>query len=159
MHLIETINKLTRMQRQLLGQLGREPTTEEIAGELGLPAAKVLELQKIAQEPVSLETPIGGDEDANLGTFIEDSDAVVPIDAASFLLLQEQLDAILHCLTDREQRVIRLRYGLCDGHPRTLEEVGQEFGVTRERIRQIESKTLAKLWHPCRALRLDEYLD
>ena len=157
-HLIETINKLTRMQRQLVGQLGREPTTEEIASELGLPAAKVLELQKIAQEPVSLETPIG-EEDANLGTFIEDSDAVVPIDAASFLLLQEQLDAILHCLTDREQRVIQLRYGLCDGHPRTLEEVGQELGVTRERIRQIESKTLAQLWQPCQALRLDEYLD
>jgi RNA polymerase primary sigma factor len=158
-HLIETINKLTRMQRQGVQQLGREPTTEEIASELGLPPAKVLELQKIAQEPVSLETPIGGEEDANLGTFIEDSDAVVPIDAASFLLLQEQLAAILHCLTDREQRVIQLRYGLCDGHPRTLEEVGQELGVTRERIRQIESKTLAKLWHPCQELRLDEYLD
>jgi RNA polymerase primary sigma factor len=119
----------------------------------------VREIQKLAQEPVSLETPIGEEEDSNLGDFIEDSDAIVPVDAASFILLQEQLDAILHTLSDREKRVIQLRFGLADGHPRTLEEVGKEFGVTRERIRQIESKTLSKLRHPSRSQKLRDYLD
>jgi RNA polymerase primary sigma factor len=119
----------------------------------------VLEIQQLAQEPVSLETPIGEEEDSNLGDFIEDSDAIVPIDAASFILLQEQLDAILHTLSEREKKVIQLRFGLTDGHPRTLEEVGKEFGVTRERIRQIESKTLSKLRHPSRSQKLRDYLD
>ncbi len=139
-HMVETINKLIRIQRQLLQDLGREPTPEEIAKEMDLTPDKVREIQKVAQEPISLETPIGEEEDSHLGDFIEDSDAVVPVDAASFLLLQEQLDSVLHTLSDREKKVIQLRFGLTDGHPRTLEEVGREFGVTRERIRQVTSQ-------------------
>jgi RNA polymerase primary sigma factor len=158
-HMVETINKLIRIQRQLLQQLGREPTPEEIGREMDLQPDKVLEIQKISQEPVSLQTPIGEEEDSNLGDFIEDSDAIVPIDAASFILLQEQLDSILHSLSEREKKVIQLRFGLSDGHPRTLEEVGREFGVTRERIRQIESKTLSKLRHPSRSQQLRDYLE
>ncbi|MDQ1698728.1 MAG: polymerase primary sigma factor, partial [Frankiaceae bacterium] len=158
-HMVETINKLLRVQRQMLQDLGREPTPEEIGAQMELPTERVREIQKLAQEPVSLETPIGEEEDSNLGDFIEDSDAIVPIDAASFILLQEQLDAILHTLSEREKKVIQLRFGLTDGHARTLEEVGREFGVTRERIRQIESKTLSKLRHPSRSQRLRDYLD
>jgi RNA polymerase primary sigma factor len=148
-----------RVQRQLLQDLGRDPTPEEIGKEMELPPERVLEIQKLSQEPVSLETPIGQEDDSNLGDFIEDSDAVVPIDAASFILLQEQLDSILHTLSDREKKVIQLRFGLSDGHARTLEEVGKEFGVTRERIRQIESKTLSKLRHPSRSQKLRDYLE
>ena len=147
-HMVETINKLVRVQRQLLQDLGREPTPDEIGKVMGISAEKVREIQKVSQEPVSLETPIGEEEDSHLGDFIEDSDAVVPVDAASFILLQEQLESVLHTLSEREKKVIQLRFGLVDGHPRTLEEVGREFGVTRERIRQIESKTLSKLRHP-----------
>ena len=158
-HMVETINKLVRIQRQLLQDLGREPTPDEIGKEMELPPERVLEILKLSQEPVSLETPIGEEDDSNLGDFIEDSDAVVPIDAASFILLQEQLDSILHTLSDREKKVIQLRFGLVDGHPRTLEEVGREFGVTRERIRQIESKTLSKLRHPSRSQKLRDYLE
>jgi RNA polymerase primary sigma factor len=158
-HMVETINKLVRIQRQLLQDLGREPTPEEIGKEMELPPERVREIQKLSQEPVSLETPIGEEDDSNLGDFIEDSDAVVPIDAASFILLQEQLDSILHTLSEREKKVIQLRFGLSDGHPRTLEEVGKEFGVTRERIRQIESKTLSKLRHPSRSQKLRDYLE
>ncbi len=158
-HMVETINKLVRIQRQLLQDYGREPTPEEIGREMDLPPDKVREIQKISQEPVSLETPIGEEEDSSLGDFIEDSDAVVPVDAASFILLQEQLDAVLHTLSEREKKVIQLRFGLTDGHPRTLEEVGKEFGVTRERIRQIESKTLSKLRHPSRSQKLRDYLE
>ena len=146
--MVETINKLVRVQRQLLQDLGREPTPDEIGKVMGISAEKVREIQKVSQEPVSLETPIGEEEDSHLGDFIEDSDAVVPVDAASFILLQEQLESVLHTLSEREKKVIQLRFGLVDGHPRTLEEVGREFGVTRERIRQIESKTLSKLRHP-----------
>jgi RNA polymerase primary sigma factor len=158
-HMVETINKLLRISRQLLQELGREPTPEEIGREMDLPPEKVLEIQKISQEPVSLDTPIGEEDDSHLGDFIEDSDAVVPLDAASFLLLQEQLEAVLHSLSERETKVIQMRFGLLDGHPRTLEEVGREFGVTRERIRQIESKTLSKLRHPSRSQKLRDYLD
>jgi RNA polymerase primary sigma factor len=158
-HMVETINKLIRIQRQLLQDLGREPTPEEIGAEMEMPPERVREIQKLAQEPVSLETPIGEEDDSNLGDFIEDSDAIVPVDAASFILLQEQLDAILHSLSEREKKVIQLRFGLTDGHPHTLEEVGKEFGVTRERIRQIESKTLSKLRHPSRSQKLRDYLD
>ena len=158
-HMVETINKLIRIQRQLLQDLGREPTPEEIAHEMDLTPEKVREILKVSQEPVSLETPIGEEEDSHLGDFIEDSDAVVPIDAASFILLQEQLDSVLHTLSEREKKVIQLRFGLTDGHPRTLEEVGREFGVTRERIRQIESKTLSKLRHPSRSQKLRDYLE
>ena len=158
-HMVETINKLIRIQRQLLQDLGREPMPEEIAKEMDLTPEKVREILKVSQEPVSLETPIGEEEDSHLGDFIEDSDAVVPVDAASFLLLQEQLDSVLHTLSDREKKVIQLRFGLTDGHPRTLEEVGREFGVTRERIRQIESKTLSKLRHPSRSQKLRDYLE
>ena len=158
-HMVETINKLLRLQRQMLQELGREATAEELGAALELTPQKVLEIQKLAQEPVSLDTPIGTEEDSHLGDFIEDSDAVVPPDAASFILLQEQLETVLHGLSDREQRVIALRFGLQDGHPRTLEEVGREFGVTRERIRQIESKTLSKLRHPSRSDKLRDYLD
>ncbi len=158
-HMVETINKLIRIQRQLLQDLGREPTPDEVGVEMDLTPERVLEIRKLAQEPVSLDTPIGTEEDSHLGDFIEDSDAIVPIDAASFILLQEQLDAVLHSLTERERQVIRLRFGLADGHPRTLEEVGKEFGVTRERIRQIESKTLSKLRHPSRSKKLRDYLD
>jgi RNA polymerase primary sigma factor len=157
-HMVETINKLVRVQRQLHQDLGREPTPEEIGAEMGLPPERVTEIQRVAQEPVSLQSPIG-EEDSDLGDFIEDADAVVPIEAAAFILLQDQLDGILGSLSDREQRIIQLRFGLTDGHPRTLEEVGREFGVTRERIRQIESKTLAKLRHPTRAQMLREYLE
>ncbi|MGZ4147373.1 MAG: RNA polymerase sigma factor RpoD, partial [Actinomycetota bacterium] len=140
-HMVETINKLVRIQRQLLQDLGREPSPEEIGKQMGIPAEKVREILKVSQEPVSLHTPIGEEEDSQLGDFIEDSEAVVPVDAASFILLQEQLESVLHTLSEREKKVIQLRFGLIDGHPRTLEEVGREFGVTRERIRQIESKT------------------
>ncbi|GAB2861078.1 RNA polymerase sigma factor [Actinocorallia aurea] len=157
-HMVETINKLIRVQRQLHQDLGREPLPEEIGAEMGLSPERVVEIQRIAQEPVSLQSPIG-EEDSDLGDFIEDADAVVPIEAAAFILLQDQLEDILATLSDREQRIIQLRFGLADGHPRTLEEVGREFGVTRERIRQIESKTLAKLRHPSRAQVLREYLE
>lgn len=158
-HMVETINKLVRIQRQLLQELGREPTPEEIGKEMGLTAERVREIQKISQEPVSLETPIGEEEDSQLGDFIEDDAAVVPPDAASFSMLQEQLAKVLDGLAERERKVIALRFGLEDGHPRTLEEVGREFGVTRERIRQIESKTLAKLRHPSRSSKLKDYLE
>ena len=157
-HMVETINKLARVTRQLHQELGREATAEEIAAELGLEVDRVAEIQRIAQEPVSLQSPIG-EEESDLGDFIEDADAVVPIEAAAFIMLQDQLERVLDALADREQRIIQLRFGLTDGHPRTLEEVGREFGVTRERIRQIESKTLAKLRHPSRAQMLREFLD
>ena len=158
-HMVETINKLVRVQRQLLQDLGRDPTPEEIGTEMDMSADRVREIQKISQEPVSLETPIGEEEDSQLGDFIEDSQAVVPPDAASFSMLQEQLTQVLDSLADRERKVIELRFGLVDGHPRTLEEVGREFGVTRERIRQIESKTLAKLRHPSRSSKLKDYIE
>jgi RNA polymerase primary sigma factor len=158
-HMVETINKLVRIQRQLLQDLGREPLPEEIGHQMGIGPEKVREILKVSQEPVSLETPIGEEEDSHLGDFIEDSEAVVPIDAASFILLQEQLESVLHTLSEREKKVIQLRFGLVDGHPRTLEEVGREFGVTRERIRQIESKTLSKLRHPSRSQKLRDYLE
>jgi RNA polymerase primary sigma factor len=158
-HMVETINKLVRIQRQLLQDLGREPSPEEIGKQMGIPADKVREILKVSQEPVSLHTPIGEEEDSQLGDFIEDSEAVVPVDAASFILLQEQLESVLHTLSEREKKVIQLRFGLIDGHPRTLEEVGREFGVTRERIRQIESKTLSKLRHPSRSQKLRDYLE
>ena len=158
-HMVETINKLVRIQRQLLQDLGREPLPEEIGRQMGIGPEKVREILKVSQEPVSLETPIGEEEDSHLGDFIEDAEAVVPIDAASFILLQEQLESVLHTLSEREKKVIQLRFGLVDGHPRTLEEVGREFGVTRERIRQIESKTLSKLRHPSRSQKLRDYLE
>ena len=158
-HMVETINKLVRIQRQLLQELGREPTPKEIGDVMGLPEERVREIQKISQEPVSLETPIGEEEDSQLGDFIEDDAAVVPPDAASFSMLQEQLGKVLDGLAERERKVISLRFGLEDGHPRTLEEVGREFGVTRERIRQIESKTLAKVRHPSRSSKLKDYLE
>jgi RNA polymerase primary sigma factor len=157
-HMVETINKLARVQRQLHQELGREASIDEIAAEMGLEPERVAEIQRIAQEPVSLQSPIG-EEESDLGDFIEDADAVVPIEAAAFIMLQDQLERVLDELAEREQRIIQLRFGLTDGHPRTLEEVGREFGVTRERIRQIESKTLAKLRHPSRAQMLREYLD
>ena len=158
-HMVETINKLVRVQRQLLQDLGRDPTPEEIAAEMDMTPERVREIQKISQEPVSLETPIGEEEDSQLGDFIEDTQAEVPPDAASFSMLQEQLNQVLDTLAERERRVIELRFGLVDGHPRTLEEVGREFGVTRERIRQIESKTLAKLRHPSRSSKLKDYIE
>ena len=158
-HMVETINKLVRVQRQLLQDLNREPLPEEIAAEMDITPDKVREILKVSQEPVSLETPIGEEEDSHLGDFIEDADAIVPVDAASFILLQEQLESVLHSLSNREKKVIELRFGLIDGHQRTLEEVGQEFGVTRERIRQIESKTLSKLRHPSRSQKLRDYLE
>ncbi len=158
-HMVETINKLLRIQRQLMQDLNREPLAEEIAEQMELSADKVREIMKVSQEPVSLETPSGEEEDTHLGDFIEDSDAVVPLDAASFILLQEQLESVLHTLSQREKKVIQLRFGLHDGTPRTLEEVGKEFGVTRERIRQIESKTLSKLRHPSRSQKLRDYLE
>jgi RNA polymerase primary sigma factor len=157
-HMVETINKLARVQRQLHQDLGREATPDEIAAEMGIDPDRVTDIQRIAQEPVSLQSPIG-EEESDLGDFIEDADAVVPIEAAAFIMLQDQLERVLDDLSCREQRIIQLRFGLSDGHPRTLEEVGREFGVTRERIRQIESKTLAKLRHPSRAQMLREYLD
>lgn len=158
-HMVETINKLIRVSRQLLQELGREPIPEEIAKEMNITEEKVREIMKIAQEPVSLETPIGEEEDSHLGDFIEDHDARAPAEEASFTLLREQLDDVLRTLTDREQKVLRLRFGLDDGRARTLEEVGQKFGVTRERIRQIEAKTLRKLRHPSRSKKLKDYLD
>ena len=158
-HMVETINKLVRIQRQLLQELGREPTPEEIGEKMDMSAERVREIQKISQEPVSLETPIGEEEDSQLGDFIEDHEAVRPDDAAGFTMLQEQLGKVLDGLAERERKVIELRFGLKDGHPRTLEEVGREFGVTRERIRQIESKTLAKLRHPSRSSKLKDYLE
>ena len=158
-HMIETINKLVRIQRQLLQELGRDPSPEEIGEKMGLTAERVREIQKISQEPVSLETPIGEEEDSQLGDFIEDDAAIVPPDAASFSMLQEQLSKVLDGLAERERKVISLRFGLEDGHPHTLEEVGRQFGVTRERIRQIESKTLAKLRHPSRSSKLKDYLE
>jgi RNA polymerase primary sigma factor len=157
-HMVETINKLARVQRQLHQELGREASADEIATEMGLEPERVAEIQRIAQEPVSLQSPIG-EEESDLGDFIEDADAVVPMEAAAFIMLQDQLERVLEQLAEREQRIIQLRFGLTDGHPRTLEEVGREFGVTRERIRQIESKTLAKLRHPSRAQMLREFLD
>ena len=158
-HMVETINKLVRIQRQLLQELGREPTPEEIGEQMDMTAERVREIQKINQEPVSLETPIGEEGDSQLGDFIEDHEAVRPDDAAGFSMLQEQLQMVLDGLAERERKVIELRFGLKDGHPRTLEEVGREFGVTRERIRQIESKTLAKLRHPSRSSKLKDYLE
>ena len=158
-HMVETINKLVRIQRTLLQDLGRDPTPEEIGAEMGMSAERVREIQKISQEPVSLETPIGEEEDSQLGDFIEDAGAVAPPEAASDSMLREQLEQVLDGLADRERKVIKLRFGLEDGHPRTLEEVGREFGVTRERIRQIESKTLAKLRHPSRSGKLKDYME
>jgi len=158
-HMVETINKLVRVQRQLLQDLGREPTPEEIGEEMGMTADRVREIQKISQEPVSLETPIGEEEDSQLGDFLEDTSAVAPPEAASDSMLREQLEQVLDGLADRERKVIKFRFGLEDGHPRTLEEVGREFGVTRERIRQIESKTLVKLRHPSRSGKLKDYMD
>ena len=158
-HMVETINKLIRVQRHLLQEYGREPTPDEIAELMDITPEKVREVLKISQEPVSLETPIGEEEDSHLGDFIEDEEAVVPVDAASFALLQEQLQTVLETLSIRERKVIQLRFGLLDGHPRTLEEVGREFGVTRERIRQIESKTLSKLRHPSRSQKLKDFLE
>jgi RNA polymerase primary sigma factor len=158
-HMVETINKLVRVSRQLLQELGRDPTPEEIAEEMDLTVERVREIIKIAQEPVSLETPIGEEEDSHLGDFIEDEDAPAPAEAASFILLKEQLEEVLETLTPREEKVLRLRFGLDDGRTRTLEEVGQQFGVTRERIRQIEAKALRKLRHPSRSRKLKDYLD
>ena len=158
-HMVETINKLIRVSRQLLQQYGREPTPEEIAKEMGISESKVREIIKIAQEPVSLETPIGEEEDSHLGDFIPDDDAPAPADAASHTLLKETLSSVLDSLTPREEKVLRLRFGLEDGRSRTLEEVGKEFNVTRERIRQIEAKALRKLRHPSRSKKLKDYLD
>ena len=158
-HLVETINKLIRVSRQLLQELGREPTPEEISEEMGMPVDRVREILKISQEPVSLETPIGEEEDSHLGDFIQDDNVPVPAEAASFTLLREQLVEVLGTLTEREQKVLRLRFGLDDGRARTLEEVGKEFNVTRERIRQIEAKALRKLRHPSRSRKLKDYLD
>jgi len=158
-HMVETINKLIRVTRQLVQELGREPTPEEIAAHMDISVERVREIQKIAQEPVSLETPIGEEEDSHLGDFIEDQDAPAPAEAASFTLLKEQLEEVLESLTPREEKVLRLRFGLDDGRARTLEEVGQVFGVTRERIRQIEAKALRKLRHPSRSKKLKDYLE
>ena len=158
-HMVETINKLIRVQRKLLQELGREPYPEEIAKEMNLPVDRVREIQKISQEPVSLETPIGEEEDSHLGDFIQDDNVPVPAEAAAFTLLKEQLSEVLGTLTDRERKVLELRFGLDDGRARTLEEVGKEFNVTRERIRQIEAKALRKLRHPSRSRKLKDYLD
>lgn len=158
-HMVETINKLVRVSRQLVQELGREPTPEELAKELNMPVEKVREISKISQEPVSLETPIGEEEDSHLGDFIPDDDAPAPSEAASFVLLKEQLGDVLNTLTPREAKVLRLRFGLDDGRARTLEEVGKEFEVTRERIRQIEAKALRKLRHPSRSKKLKDFLD
>jgi RNA polymerase primary sigma factor len=156
-HMVETINRLIKISRQLLQELGRDPTVEEIAAEMGLTPEKVREVIKISQEPISLETPIGEEEDSHLGDFIEDQEAVAPAEAASVMLLKEKMQDVLKNLTDRERKVLELRFGLVDGHQRTLEEVGQEFGVTRERIRQIEAKALRKLRHPSRGKALKDY--
>jgi RNA polymerase primary sigma factor len=158
-HMVETINKLIRVSRQLLQELGREPTPEEIAEEMNMPVDRVREILKISQEPVSLETPIGEEEDSHLGDFIKDDNVPVPADAAAFTLLKEQLEEVLGTLTEREQKVLTLRFGLEDGRARTLEEVGKEFNVTRERIRQIEAKALRKLRHPSRSRKLKDYLE
>ncbi|KRO01742.1 DNA-directed RNA polymerase, sigma subunit (sigma70 sigma32) [Levilactobacillus paucivorans] len=158
-HMVETINKLIRIQRQLLQDLGREPTPEEIGAEMDMPTEKVREILKIAQEPVSLETPLGEEDDSHLGDFIEDQDATSPADHAAYELLKEQLESVLDTLTDREENVLRLRFGLDDGRTRTLEEVGKVFGVTRERIRQIEAKALRKLRHPSRSKQLKDFLE
>jgi len=158
-HMVETINKLIRVSRQLLQELGREPTPEEIAAEMDMPVERVREILKISQEPVSLETPIGEEEDSHLGDFIQDDNVPVPADAATFTLLKEQLEEVLGTLTEREQKVLILRFGLEDGRARTLEEVGKEFNVTRERIRQIEAKALRKLRHPSRSRKLKDYLE
>ena len=158
-HMVETINRLLRTSRQLLQELGREPGAEEIAERMELPVERVREIMKIAQDPVSLETPVGEEEDSHLGDFIQDEHVQIPVDAATFTLLHEQLMEVLDTLTEREQRVLRLRFGLDDGRPRTLEEVGKEFNVTRERIRQIEAKALRKLRHPSRSRKLKDYLD
>ncbi len=158
-HMVETINKLIKISRQLLQDLGREPTPEEIAEAMGISVEKVVEIQTIAQDPVSLETPIGEEEDSNLGTFIEDEKSASPSDVVAFAMLKKQLISILDTLTPREEKVLRLRYGIDDGKPRTLEEVGKEFNVTRERIRQIEAKALRKLRHPSRSKKLKEYLE
>lgn len=158
-HMVETINKLIRVSRQLLQELGREPSPEEIAEEMNMPVERVREILKISQEPVSLETPIGEEEDSHLGDFIQDDNVPVPADAAAFTLLKEQLEEVLGTLTEREQKVLQLRFGLSDGRARTLEEVGKEFNVTRERIRQIEAKALRKLRHPSRSRKLKDYLD
>jgi len=158
-HMTETINKLIRVSRQLLQELGTEPTPEEIAREMDMPVEKVREIMKLSQEPVSLETPVGEEDDSHLGDFLQDENAPIPADAAAFTLLREQLLEVLETLTDREQKVIRLRFGLDDGRARTLEEVGREFNVTRERIRQIEAKALRKLRHPSRSRKLKDYLD
>ena len=158
-HMVETINKLIRVSRQLLQELGREPTPEEIAAEMNMPVERVREILKISQEPVSLETPIGEEEDSHLGDFIQDDNVPVPADAAAFTLLKEQLEEVLGTLTEREQKVLTLRFGLEDGRARTLEEVGKEFNVTRERIRQIEAKALRKLRHPSRSRKLKDYLE
>ena len=157
-HMVETIHKVSRTTRQLLQEFGREPTTDEVAEALGMTADKVCEIMKIAQDPVSLETPIGEEEDSHLGDFVEDNDSPAPSDSASYSLLREQLCAILHTLTPREEQVIKLRFGLEDGRPRTLEEVGRKFEITRERIRQIEAKALRKLRHPSRSKTLKDYL-
>ena len=158
-HMVETINKVIRISRKLLQELGREPTPEEIGNEMGLPEEKVREIQKIAQDPVSLETPIGEEEDSHLGDFIEDEGSATPSDMVSFTMLKEQLLGVLDTLTPREEKVLRLRYGIDDGRPRTLEEVGKEFNVTRERIRQIEAKALRKLRHPSRSKKLRDFID
>jgi RNA polymerase primary sigma factor len=158
-HMVETINKLIRVSRQLLQELGREPQPDEVAERMEMPVAKVREIMKIAQEPVSLETPIGEEEDSHLGDFIPDDDALAPAEAAAFTMLKEQLINVLDTLTPREEKVLRLRFGLDDGRARTLEEVGKEFNVTRERIRQIEAKALRKLRHPSRSKKLKDYLD
>jgi RNA polymerase primary sigma factor len=158
-HMVETINKVTRVQRQMLQELGREPTVEELGAKLGMPAERVREIQRISQEPVSLEAPVGDEDDSLLGDFVEDPGAIAPADAAARALLTEAVEEALEQLSERERRVVRLRFGLDDGQLHTLEEVGKEFGVTRERIRQIESKTLAKLRHPTRSQRLRDYLD
>ena len=157
-HMVETIHKVSRTARTLLQELGREPTTDEIAESLGMTADRVREIMKIAQDPVSLETPIGEEEDSHLGDFVEDNDSPAPSDSASYSLLREQLCNILHTLTPREEEVIKLRFGLEDGRPRTLEEVGKKFEITRERIRQIEAKALRKLRHPSRSKALKDYL-
>ena len=158
-HMVETINKLVRIERQLIQELGRDPTNEEIAKEMGIEVEKVREVRKIAQEPVSLETPIGEEEDSHLGDFIEDETAIAPDEAANFTMLREQLNEILGTLNDRERKALELRFGLTDGTPRTLEEVGKEFNVTRERIRQIEAKALRKLKHPSRSQKLKDFLE